>query len=339
MSFFYKHLTTSWSLPETLKYMQTEIGTDIFKAKMILERGGLVAIPTETVYGLAANALDPLAVARIFEAKNRPAFDPLIVHISKFKELYKYTSHSIPELSDIANRFWPGPLTVLLPKNELIPDMVTSGSDKVAIRVPGHPLTLELLSTLDFPVAAPSANPFGYVSPTTAGHVYDQLNGKVDYILDGGPSRVGVESTIIGFDRGEMVVYRKGGLEIEELQAVFPGNIRINDFSDSNPAAPGMLKKHYSPGKKVLLLRDTSDLEGYDKDKTSLLRFSSPVSGFSCQFILSEKEDLKEAAARLFEGLRYLDKQPVDTIFIEFVPERGLGRAINDRLRRTLAEE
>lgn len=319
--------------------MQTEIGTDIAKAKMILERGGLVAIPTETVYGLAANALDPIAVARIFEAKNRPAFDPLIVHISKFKELYKYTSYSSDEISDIANKFWPGPLTILLPKNERIPDMVTSGSDKVAIRVPAHPLTLELLSVLDFPVAAPSANPFGYVSPTTAGHVYDQLNGKVDYILDGGPCRVGVESTIIGAEEKELVIYRKGGLEIEELQAVFPGNIRINDFSDSNPSAPGMLKKHYSPGKKVILWTDELRLEDYDSSKTGLLRYSSPVKGFSSQFILSERGDLKEAASRLFEGLRYLDKQPIDTIFIEFVPEQGLGRAINDRLRRTLAEE
>ncbi len=319
--------------------MITEIGTDIAKAKEILERGGLVAIPTETVYGLAGNALDPLAVARIFEAKSRPAFDPLIVHISKFKELYKYTSYSIPELGDIANRFWPGPLTVLLPKNELIPDIVTSGSDKVAIRVPGHPLTLELLSILDFPVAAPSANPFGYISPTTAGHVYDQLNGKVDYILDGGPSRVGVESTIAGFEGDEMVIYRKGGLEIEELQAVFFGNIRINDFSDSNPNAPGMLKKHYSPRKKVFLLTEEHDLASFDKNKTGFLRYSSPVSGFLHQFVLSEVGDLKEVAARLFEGLRYLDKQPIDTIFIEFVPERGLGLAINDRLRRTLADD
>lgn len=319
--------------------MQTEIGTDIAKAKMILERGGLVAIPTETVYGLAANALDPLAVARIFEAKNRPAFDPLIVHISKFKELYKYTSSSSDELGKIANKFWPGPLTILVPKNDQIPDIVTSGSERVGIRMPGHPLTLELLSTLDFPVAAPSANPFTYISPTTARHVYDQLNGRVDYILDGGPSRVGVESTIVGMEGNEMVVYRKGGLEIEELQAVFEGTIRINDFSDSNPQAPGMLKKHYSPDKKVLLLTDDTRLEQFDKDKTGLLRYSSPVSGFSSQFILSEKADLKEAAARLFEGLRYLDKCPIDTVFIEFVPEAGLGRAINDRLRRTLAEE
>ncbi len=319
--------------------MQTEIGTDIAKAKEILERGGLVAIPTETVYGLAANALNPSAVARIFEAKNRPSFDPLIVHISTFKELYKYTSSSLFALGEIANKFWPGPLTVLIPKNEIIPDIVTSGSPRVALRVPKHPVTLELLSGLNFPVAAPSANPFGYVSPTTAQHVFDQLNGKIDYILDGGPSRVGVESTIIGWEGEELVVYRKGGLEIEELQTVFPGNIRINDFSDSNPSAPGMLKKHYSPGKRVLLLKKEQDLSSFDIQKTGFLRYYSPVSGFSNQFILSENQDLNEAASRLFEGLRYLDKLPIDTIFIEFVPETGLGRAINDRLRRTLAEE
>lgn len=148
-----------------------------------------------------------------------------------------------------------------------------------------------------------------------------------------------MESTIIGWEEDELVIYRKGGLEIEELQAVFRGNIRINNFSESNPNAPGMLKKHYSPGKKVILLTEEHHLGTYDPGKTGLLRYSSPINGFLSQFILSEKGDLKEAASRLFEGLRYLDKQAIDTIFIEFVPEEGLGRAINDRLRRTLAEE
>ncbi|MFS0491675.1 L-threonylcarbamoyladenylate synthase [Leadbetterella byssophila] len=313
----------------------TEIGKDIQKAKAILEAGGLVAIPTETVYGLAANALNPKAVAKIFEAKNRPSFDPLIIHISTFAELHKYTSQSLGQLTEIANKFWPGPLTVLLPKRDIIPDVVTSGLERVAVRVPQHELTLSLLSSIDFPLAAPSANPFGYVSPTTAQHVYDQLAGKVDYILDGGPCQVGVESTIIGIEDADLVVYRKGGLAIEDLERNFEGKVRVNDFSASNPSAPGMLKKHYSPDKQVLVYKDG---ESYDKE-TAFLRFSSPISGYSYQFVLSESADLAEAAARLFQGLRALDQMPVKTIVIEFVPEVGLGRAINDRLRRTIAEE
>jgi L-threonylcarbamoyladenylate synthase len=319
--------------------MQTEIGTDIRKAKRILEEGGLVAIPTETVYGLAANALNSEAVAKIFEAKNRPSFDPLIIHISKFKELYKYTSHINENLAEIANVFWPGPLTVLLPKKSIVPDIVTSGLEKVAVRVPNHPLTLALLESIDFPLAAPSANPFGYVSPTSAQHVFDQLNGKVDYILDGGSSKVGVESTIIGFEEEDLVVYRKGGLELERIKEVFSGRVRINDFSESNPNAPGMLKKHYSPRKKVLLFNESFDLEQIEKEKTGFLRFNSLLDGFLNQYILSQNSDLKEAASRLFEGLRHLDSLPIDTVYIEFVPEKGLGLAINDRLKRTLASD
>lgn len=318
---------------------ETEIGTDLSKAKEILEKGGLVAIPTETVYGLAANALNPEAVAKIFEAKNRPSFDPLIIHISTFKELYKYTSYIGDNLAEIANVFWPGPLTVLLSKKSIVPDIVTSGLEKVAVRVPNHPLTLQLLENIDFPLAAPSANPFGYVSPTSAQHVYDQLNGRVDYILDGGSSKVGVESTIIGFEEDDLVIYRKGGLELERIREIFSGELRINDFSESNPNAPGMLKKHYSPRKKVLLLNESIDLEEIEKEKTGFLRFNSPIEGFLNQYVLSRNSDLKEAAARLFEGLRYLDSLPIDTVYIEFVPENGLGLAINDRLKRTLASD
>lgn len=317
--------------------MKTEIGGDIEKAKVILENGGLVAIPTETVYGLAANALNPVAVAKIFEAKNRPSFDPLIVHISKFKELCKYISQINVNLSDLANKYWPGPLTILTEKDMVIPDIVTAGLRKVALRVPSHPVTLALLSTIDFPLAAPSANPFGYVSPTTAQHVYDQLNGKIDYILDGGNANIGVESTIIGMEDKVLVVYRKGGLEIEELEKSTSLPIRINDFSDSNPQAPGMLKKHYSPRKRILLYGENINLAAFNPEKTGFLRYNSPVFGFNYQFILSDTSDLNQAAARLFEGLRYLDSLAIDTIFIEFLPEKGLGRAINDRLRRTLA--
>lgn len=318
--------------------MKTEIGTDLNKAKTILENGGLVAIPTETVYGLAANALNSEAVSKIFEAKDRPYFDPLIVHIEGYKEIKQYAVGENVILTNIAKKLWPGPLTILVNKSEKISDIVTSGLERVGLRVPDHPLTLELLAMLDFPVAAPSANPFNYVSPTSAKHVYDQLSGKIDYILDGGKSTVGVESTIIGFEEDGLVVYRKGGVEIETLKELYTGNIRIQNRSESNPSAPGMLKKHYSPKKRMLLFDNRIRLADLDKERVGFLRFKARLDGFSNQFVLSEQGDLREAAARLFEGLRYLDQLDIDTVYIEFVPDKGLGVAINDRLSRTLAD-
>lgn len=198
--------------------IETKIGKDVELAKKILKSGRLVAIPTETVYGLAANALDQNAVSRIFEAKNRPTFDPLIIHVGGLEEFTKYTKNISKEILEIAIKFCPGPLTFLIEKQSIIPDLVTSGLPKVAIRIPNHPLSLSLLKTIDFPLAAPSANPFGYVSPTNAFHVYDQLQNKVDYILDGGQCEVGLESTIIGFEKHKLVVYRKGGLSIESIK-------------------------------------------------------------------------------------------------------------------------
>lgn len=318
--------------------MKTEIGKDIEKARAILRAGGLVAIPTETVYGLAANALNPEAVAKIFEAKNRPRFDPLIVHISTFEDLERFFIQKDLRLNNIAKKIWPGPLTILHQKSEIIPDIVTAGLERVAIRIPDHPLTLALLSGLEFPVAAPSANPFNYVSPTSAKHVMDQLDGKIDYILDGGQSAVGVESTIIGMEGDELVVYRKGGTEIEKIRELFDGKIRIQTLSASNPSAPGMLKKHYSPQKKMLLFPSNFDISQTDISKTGFLRFKETMENIPWQFVLSPAGDLKEAASRLFEGLRYLDKLPIDTVYIELVPEKSLGLAINDRLKRTLGD-
>ncbi|MFZ4635519.1 MAG: L-threonylcarbamoyladenylate synthase, partial [Saprospiraceae bacterium] len=191
--------------------MDTKIGSDLSRAVHLLNDGYLVGIPTETVYGLAGNALNPAAVASIFEAKNRPSFDPLIVHISDATELTRYAL-TLPEAARrLASLFWPGPLTLLLPRRAVIPDLVTSGLDRVALRVPAHEMALQLLQALDFPLAAPSANPFGYVSPTTAQHVVDQLGGRIPYVLDGGACAVGLESTIVGFEADGVVVYRLGG--------------------------------------------------------------------------------------------------------------------------------
>ena len=316
--------------------MKAVIGKNTERAKEILESGGLVAIPTETVYGLAANAFDAVAAAKIFEAKNRPSFDPLIVHTSSVDRLESFTKDIPDELRLLAERFWPGPLTLLLEKNSKSPDLVNSGLDRVAVRIPNHPLALRLLDSLDFPLAAPSANPFGYVSPTTAEHVYNQLGEKIPYILDGGHSNVGIESTIIGYENGKPTVYRLGGTAVEEIERVI-GNVVVKPHSSSNPQAPGMLKSHYSPMKDVVLGDIESLLKEYNPEEVAVLSWKEVYRQVpeSRQFVLSAKGDLAEAASRLFQGLRYLDSQDVKLILTELLPETGLGRAINDRLRRS----
>ncbi len=313
-----------------------EIGQDIFKCKEILEKGGLVAIPTETVYGLAANALNPDAVAKIFKAKDRPSFDPLIVHTDSLEKLKSFTTSLPLDFELLLRKFSPGPLTLLLPKRESISDLVTSGLPRVAVRIPNHELSLSLLKSIDFPLAAPSANPFGYISPTTAEHVNKQLGDKIDYILDGGPCSVGLESTIIGYEGEQITVYRKGGLAIEQIESVV-GAVDVLEHSSSNPAAPGMLKSHYAPNKKVLLLPVGNTINF--RERCGILRyseFSMDVEKDS-QFVLTEKKDLIEAAQNLFKGLRHLDGLDIDTIYLELVPDEGIGRAINDRLKRAAA--
>lgn len=311
-------------------------GTDLAKAKEYLTAGQLVAIPTETVYGLAANAFDAGATIQIFETKRRPSFDPLIVHTSSLEKAGVFLQEIPEEARKLAAAFWPGPLTLLLPKNDLIPDVVTSGLPHVAVRIPRHPLSLQLLNELDFPLAAPSANPFGYISPTTAAHVEEQLGGQIPYILDGGPCEVGVESTIIGFQDGEAVVYRLGGMSIEELEPYCP-KIKLMPHSSSNPQAPGQLKSHYAPKIPVIIgnLRDLIIQHG--KDDVAVLSFRDSYLGVK-QITLSPAGDLKEAAKNLFGALRELDKLNVKYILTEQVPDYGLGRAINDRLVRAAAK-
>jgi L-threonylcarbamoyladenylate synthase len=310
------------------------IGKDINKAKELLERGELVAIPTETVYGLAGNALDSEAVTKIFQVKERPQFDPLIVHVPDLDHAEKYAVSIPPLARTLASNFWPGPLTFLLQKRAIIPDLVTSGLDTVGIRCPDHPLTRELLRELPFPLAAPSANPFGYVSPTTPMHVQDQLGEKIQYILDGGACDVGIESTIVGFDGDDVIVYRAGGLSIEAIEKI-AGRVQVQTHSVSNPKAPGQLKSHYAPRKKVVVGDIPTLLKQYPD--SGVLSFSYDHQR-PHQYILSSRASIEEAARNLFTALRILDKLPVNTIVTEFVPNEGLGRAINDRLRRAAAE-
>lgn len=312
-----------------------DIGTDITVARNLLQKGDLVAIPTETVYGLAGNALDPDAVAKIFSVKNRPSFDPLIVHIHDFKEISKYVMNIPPQAERLAKAFWPGPLTMLLKRRSIIPDLVTSGLDTVGIRCPNHQLTQNLLRSIDFPLAAPSANPFGFVSPTKATHVTEQLGSKIKYVLDGGPSKIGIESTIVGFDGNKTIIHRLGGIPIEDLESIV-GDVEVIT-SPTALKAPGQLKSHYSPTKKMFIAELEKTVPLVDLDRVALLSFSKDYKA-KHQIILSPGQDLNEAAKNLFDALRRLDKMPVDLILAEFVPDVEIGRAINDRLKRAAAK-
>ncbi len=316
------------------------IGQDIQQAKQLLEKGELVAIPTETVYGLAGNALDPTTVAKIFLVKNRPSFDPLIVHVSSLKAAHSFVAGIPKQAEQLVRRFWPGPLTLLLAKKEIIPDLVTAGLDRVGIRCPDHPLTLALLQQITFPLAAPSANPFGYVSPTSAQHVQDQLGGKISYILDGGRCQIGIESTIVGWEDQQAVIYRLGGVSLEQIESVI-GKVNVRAHSTSQPQAPGQLKSHYAPRKKFLL-GDIQELaKKYPVDRYGILSFQNNVTGISSDFhlILSSSGDLNEAARNLFFMLRQFDYMNIDIVLAEEVPNVGLGRAINDRLRRAASDD
>ncbi|MBC7693863.1 MAG: threonylcarbamoyl-AMP synthase [Burkholderiales bacterium] len=315
-----------------------EIGNNVSIAKAFLEQDQLVAIPTETVYGLAANALNPIAVAKIFEAKERPTFDPLIVHTYNLDQVYKFITEIHPSLLKLAEVFWPGPLTLLLPKKSIIPDLVTSGLDRVGVRIPNHPLTIELLSQVSFPLAAPSANPFGYISPTKAEHVQKQLGDKIQYILDGGDCTVGLESTIVGEENGEIFVYRLGGLAIDDIEQVI-GKVSVQLNQSSNPKAPGQLKSHYAPVKPFYMGSLNELQKKYAHKKIGAVVFGGHSLSNESILIknLSVSKNYREAAVNLFSFLRELDESNVEVIICDFLPEEGLGLAINDRLKRAAA--
>lgn len=315
--------------------MKAETGTDLARAMLLLSSGEVVAIPTETVYGLAANAFDPDAVLRIFEVKQRPAFDPLIVHVHDREQVEQVVSAIPPEAEALMDRFWPGPLTLVLPKTPRVPDIVTSGLDTVGVRMPAHPMTLALMRSLDFPLAAPSANPFGYVSPTTARHVADQLGEKIPYVLDGGACAVGVESTIIGWEDGLPVLYRPGGLSLEAIEEVI-GAVRPQ-VKHVLPVAPGMIESHYAPRRPLVVGDVRALLDRYGDKRIGVLSFREHFDATRCE-TLSPSGDVNEAARNLFAAMRSLDASDVDRILAEVFPNEGLGRAINDRLRRAAAQ-
>ena len=241
--------------------MKTEIGTDLKKAIELLQAGELVTIPTETVYGLAANGTNELAVHKIFEVKGRPKTNPLILHFPNSDAILPYVQDFPEELQKLAKSFWPGPLTLLLKKSELVSNLITAGHDRVAVRVPVHPVTLELLEQLPFPLAAPSANSYGKISPTKAEHVFNQLNGKIPYILDGGPCIKGLESTIIGLENNVMIIYRLGSISIEQIEQIIGYKPIIRLSSEEAPLTSGMVKYHYAPSTPLYFIESINEID------------------------------------------------------------------------------
>ncbi len=317
--------------------MQTRIGTSIDTAARLLNNGEVVGVPTETVYGLAGNALDSTAVARLFEVKERPFFDPLIIHLSEKAALERY-ARQIPSTAwQLIDIFWPGPLTIVLPKRSLIPNIVTSGLPTAGFRMPNHPVMMALLQQLDFPLAAPSANIFTRLSPTRAEHVMEQLSGRIPYILDGGPCKVGVESTIIKIspEGDRLWILRPGGISQESLEAV--AGIPAEHASNDTIQAPGQFKRHYAPRPPLQMVDNLWQwiMQHPPNATTALVAFQSIPFHHPHLYVLSPAGRLDEAAARLFDILHHIEQLPhIQQIIAEKVPPHGLGVAINDRLQR-----
>jgi L-threonylcarbamoyladenylate synthase len=312
------------------------ISTDIQLAAQFLNNEGIVGIPTETVYGLAANAFSERAILKIFDIKQRPTTNPLILHIKNYEEL-KNVGTDIPEMAhQLAKTFWPGPLTLLVKKQKQISNLVTADQNTVAVRVPNHPLTLELLHSIAFPLVAPSANPFTRISPTKAIHVDDYFDTKIDMVLDGGSCSAGVESTIVGFDQNQVIVYRLGAISIEEIEKI-TGNVTLLQSGHKKTTTPGMFKKHYAPTTKIILTSNIQHELNLWKDmKIGVLVFQQALQNLPLtqQKILSPEGDLKIATANLYNSLHELDSLNLDLIIAERFPDEGLGRTLNDRLTR-----
>lgn len=314
-----------------------KIGKDVPLAASLLEKGEVVAIPTETVYGLAANAFNDQAVAKIFEVKNRPATNPLIVHIGNKNQLDDLIAF-IPENAKLLMQaFWPGPLTLLLPKKEIVSDLVTAGHKTVAVRMPAHPLLQELLEIIPFPLTAPSANPFTYISPTSVEHVAKQIGDKIPYILDGGDCEKGVESTIVGFNEaGEAVLYRLGAIPTEAIEAVLNSPLKTIENQTATPA-PGMHKLHYSPSTPLFIVHEfEKHFKNYEKEKIGAIVLDDFLKDIPTknQYLLSGNKDLEKAANQLYKALHFLDNLNLEAIFIKKFEASGLGKTLNDRLHR-----
>jgi len=290
--------------------------SQIDEAANFIRNGKLLAVPTETVYGLGADAFNPTAAAKIFEAKNRPKFDPLIVHIADFEQIYSLAEFVPPPAQKLAKKFWAGALTIILKKKKKVPDLVTAGLDSVGVRIPDNEITREIIRKSKTAVAAPSANVFGHTSPTSAKQVLDDLDGKIDAVIDGGNCSVGVESTIISFMNEKPVCYRFGGVELEHIESVI-GKVEIAGFHGEEDFAPGRSLKHYAPKTPLYLDKSENDFPKGTK------------IGY-----LDQSGNLYEIAQKLYGEIRNIDKSGCDVILARLVENKGIGMAINDRLRR-----
>jgi L-threonylcarbamoyladenylate synthase len=317
--------------------VKTAISTDRAAAVERLRKGEIVALPTETVYGLAADALDLIAVAKIFEAKERPQFDPLIVHLPGRDWVEGVAAVRRDErklIEKLTDHFWPGPLTIVMPKREIVPDIVTAGLDTVAVRISSHPVFSEIALAFGKPLAAPSANRFGRLSPTTAQHVLDELDGRIPLVIDAGPTQHGLESTIIAVRENTIEILRCGPLTKEEL-SIFGAKVDIVGSRDKI-SAPGQSPSHYAPKTPLQLIDNAESFSPEKNQRIGLLAWHSSESErrFAAVRRLSKLQDMREAAANFFRYLRELDALPLDLIVAERVPLRGLGAAIMDRLQR-----
>jgi len=312
------------------------ISNDIDQAAHLLGADEIVAIPTETVYGLAANIYSEKAIQAVFDLKKRPLVNPLIVHIGS-KDQVNDIVQDVPEMaSQLMDKFWPGPLTLVMRKKNSVPNTITGGKDTVAVRMPDHPLTLKLLNALSFPLAAPSANPFGSISPTTALHVDQYFKDDLPMVLDGGACRNGLESTIIGFEHGQPVLYRLGAIALEEIENEI-GPVIVKNFEELHPNAPGMMARHYAPKTLTIVTKNiAAALHDYRDKRTALLLFTSKIDSANevHQEVLSVNGNLKEAASKLYAAMHRLDAMNFEVLLAEQFPDTELGRAINDRLKR-----
>ena len=313
------------------------ISKDIKVVSDALKEGEVVAIPTETVYGLAANIYDEKAIHQIYNLKKRPKSNPLIVHIGNSNQLDLLVNNVPIEATQLIKAFWPGPLTLLLDKSDLVPSFITAGSDKVAVRIPNHPLVLELLNSIDFPLAAPSANPYKRISPTEVNHVVNYFERELNYILDGGKCEIGVESTILGFENGDPIIYRLGGVSKEKIESVLKREVIVSGSKSVN--LPGNAKKHYSPLKKMILTDNINKevLANYPK-KIAVIQFSDELLFEDVVIKFSFQGDFENASKNLFSYLHFLDQQDIDLIICERFPANGLGLTLNDRVERASVE-
>ena len=305
--------------------------TAIERAADLLKEGGVVAFPTETVYGLGADAFNPYAVAKIFEIKRRPRFDPLIVHVAHKDSVYDLAQHVPTQAIKLMETFWPGPLTIIFARQDRVPGIVTAGLPTVGIRMPSHPVARELIKALGRPIAAPSANPFGYISPTRARHVAKMFAQRVPIILDGGNSRFGIESTIVSIKDGIIRIHRHGAIPVEEILAT---GVEVVEKSQGDICeAPGELPYHYAPRRPLKIIDRPEEIE---KEASSFLGYTERDETPPSKHVryLSRQGDMREAAANFFSYLIDLDREDVDIIYAERIPERGLGKAMMDRLKK-----